>query len=82
MLLLLLISLHSFKSLQLLLIVCSASEVLFALNDFEKIAEAYGLDYFHLEHNDEMEQRIDEFLACDHAAMMVCEVYSFDLVKE
>ena len=50
--------------------------------DFEKIAEAYGLDYFHLEHNDEMEQRIDEFLACDHAAMMVCEVYSFDLVKE
>ena len=50
--------------------------------DFEKIAEAYGLDYFYLEHNDEMEQRIDEFLACDHAAMMVCEVYSFDLVKE
>ena len=50
--------------------------------DFEKIADAYGLDYFHLEHNDEMEQRIDEFLACEHAAMMVCEVYSFDLVKE
>ena len=50
--------------------------------DFEKIADAYGRDYFHLEHNDEMEQRIDEFLACEHAAMMVCEVYSFDLVKE
>lgn len=50
--------------------------------DFEKIADAYGLDYFHLECNDEMEQRIDEFLACEHAAMMVCEVYSFDLVKE
>ena len=39
LLVLLLISLHSFKSLQLLLIVCSASEVLSALNDFEKTAD-------------------------------------------
>jgi acetolactate synthase-1/2/3 large subunit len=49
---------------------------------FDKIAEAYGLDYFHLENNEDMEQTIDAFLACEHAAMMVCEVYSYDLVKE
>lgn len=49
---------------------------------FDKIAEAYGLDYFHLENNDQMDEMIDTFLACDHAAMMVCEVYSYDLVKE
>ena len=39
LLVLLLISLHSFKSLQLLLIVCSASEVLSALNDFEGLTD-------------------------------------------
>ena len=50
--------------------------------DLEKIAEAYGLSYFHMENNQQMEQQIDEFLACDGAAMMVCEVYGYDLVKE
>lgn len=49
---------------------------------FDKIAEAYGLQYFHLENNDQMDQMLDEFLACDRAAMMVCEVYAYDLVKE
>ena len=29
-----------------------------------------------------MEETIDAFLAADGAAMMVCEVYPYDLVKE
>jgi acetolactate synthase-1/2/3 large subunit len=50
--------------------------------DFEKLADAYGIPYFYLNENDEMEERIDAFLAADGAAMMVIEVYSYDLVKE
>ena len=50
--------------------------------NFEKLADAYGIKYFYLCENDEMDERIDEFLAADGAAMMVIEVNSYDLVKE
>lgn len=49
---------------------------------FDKIAAAYGIDYFHLENNEKMEETIDAFLADENAAMMVCDVYAYDLVKE
>ena len=47
-----------------------------------EIAAAYGIDYFHLESNEKMEETIDAFLADENAAMMVCDVYAYDLVKE
>ena len=50
--------------------------------NFEKLADAYGIKYFYLCENDEMEERIDEFLAADGAAMMVTEVNAYDSVKE
>ena len=49
---------------------------------FDKIAAAYGIDYFHLANNEKMEETIDAFLADENAAMMVCDVYAYDLVKE
>ena len=50
--------------------------------DFEKLAGAYGIDYFHLADNAHMEETIRAFLDNEKAAMMVCEIYSYDLVKE
>ena len=49
---------------------------------FDKIAEAYGIRYFNLKNNEKMEETIRDFLDCDEAAMMVCDVYSYDVVKE
>ena len=50
--------------------------------DFEKLAMAYGMDYFHLKEMEKMDATIEEFLACDNSALMICEVYKFDKVKE
>ena len=50
--------------------------------DFEKLAEAYGVRYFHLSDNSSMNDTIREFLAAEGSCMMVCEVYPYDLVKE
>ncbi len=46
-----------------------------------KIAEAYGMDYFHLGHMEQMEDKIRDFLACENAALMVVEIYRYDKVK-
>ncbi len=50
--------------------------------DFEKLAAAYGIDYFYLRDNSQMDERIDSFLKSPGAAIMVCEVYPYDSVKE
>ncbi|MCR4671812.1 MAG: biosynthetic-type acetolactate synthase large subunit [Lachnospiraceae bacterium] len=50
--------------------------------DFAKLADAYGIGYFHLTSNSGMEDTIREFLAAEGSGMMVCEVYPYDLVKE
>jgi acetolactate synthase-1/2/3 large subunit len=50
--------------------------------DFELLAQAYGIRYFHLCEDAEMEETIDTFLAAEGSAMMVIEVDSYDLVKE
>lgn len=46
-----------------------------------KIAEAYDMDYFHLGHMDQMDDKIRDFLACENAALMVVEIYRYDKVK-
>lgn len=50
--------------------------------DLEKIAQAYGMDYFFLKDMDKMDSTIEAFLACENSALMVCEVHKFDKVKE
>ena len=49
--------------------------------DYEKIAEAYGMPYYYLEKNEDIEKTVDEFLAEKGAALMVCRVYELDQVK-
>ena len=48
----------------------------------EKIAQAYDMDYFHVKSMEKMDGMIDEFLACENSALMVCHVYRYDKVKE
>lgn len=50
--------------------------------DFEKLAMAYDMDYFHVKEMDQMDAAIEDFLACDNSALMICEIYKFDKVKE
>ncbi len=50
--------------------------------DFGKLAEAYKITYFRLSDNTGMDSVIDDFLACPAAAILVCDVYPYDLVKE
>ena len=49
--------------------------------DYEKIAEAYGMPYYYLEKNEDIEKTVDEFLAEKGSALMVCRVYELDQVK-
>ncbi len=54
------------------------------LSDFphyEDIAKAYDLRYFHCDDNDTLPGKIDEFLAADGAALMVCEIDSRNNTK-
>ena len=48
---------------------------------YEKIAEAYDMPFFTCSSNDELDEKIDAFLACPDACMMVCDVDSEDRVK-
>ena len=50
--------------------------------NLEKIAEAYDMDYFHVKSMEKMDSMIEEFLACENSALMVCHVYRYDKVKE
>ena len=50
--------------------------------NLEKIAQAYDMDYFHVKSMEKMDRMIDEFLACENSALMVCHVYRYDKVKE
>lgn len=49
--------------------------------DFEKIAEAYGLPYYYVEQNKDVEATVEEFLKTEGSALMVCRVYEYDQVK-
>ena len=48
---------------------------------FDKIAEAYEMPYFYCSSNEDLSDTLDQFLACDRASIMVCEVDSNDNVK-
>lgn len=48
----------------------------------EKIAEAYEMSYFKASHMEKLDNIIDAFLDCEGPAVMECEVYKFDTVKE
>ena len=49
---------------------------LFDYPRYENIAAAYDMAYFHCESNEALDSTLDAFLACDSAALMVCEVDS------
>ena len=48
---------------------------------YEKIAEAYDIKYLECSSNDELPERIDEFLANDGACLMVCDIDAENRVK-
>lgn len=41
---------------------------------FDKLAQAYDMAYYHASSNDALSEELDRFLACDKAAIMVCDV--------
>ena len=48
---------------------------------YDKIAEAYEMPFFRCSSNDELDEKLDTFLATDGAALMVCDVDGEDKVK-
>lgn len=48
---------------------------------YDKLAEAYDMPYFECRKSDELDEKLDAFLACPDACLMVCEVDSEDRVK-
>lgn len=48
---------------------------------YDKLAESYDMEYFHVDSNDALPEALDRFLSCDKAALMVCDVDSSDKTK-
>lgn len=48
---------------------------------YDKIAEAYDMPYFECSSNDEIDEKLDAFLACREASLMVVNVDGEDKVK-
>lgn len=48
---------------------------------YDKIAEAYDMPFFACSKTEELDEKLDAFLACPDACLMVCEVDSCDRVK-
>jgi len=48
---------------------------------YDKIAEAYEMPFFSCSHDADLEETLDQFLACPDACLMVCDVDSEDRVK-
>ncbi len=49
--------------------------------DLEKIAEAYGIPFFHLKNNSSTEEMLDKFLKTKGCALMECILDPMDVVK-
>ena len=49
--------------------------------DLEKLAQAYGMDFIHLEAPDKMDEAIDAFLKDEDAVLMECVINPMDTVK-
>ena len=48
---------------------------------YDKLAESYDMEYFHVDSNEALPDALDRFLACGRAALMVCDVDSSDKTK-
>ena len=54
---------------------------LYSYPHHDKIAEAYDMDYFHCDSNDELGDVIDRFLSSDKASLLVCDIETENKVK-
>ena len=54
---------------------------LHAFPHFDKLAEAYDMAYFHADSNEGLEEKLDRFLSCPKAAIMVCDIDSANNTK-
>ena len=54
---------------------------LYAFPHYDKLAEAYDMAYFHADSNEALGEELDRFLACEGAAIMVCDVDSENNTK-
>ena len=54
---------------------------LYAYPHYDKLAQAYDMDYFHADSNETLGDELDRFLACGNAAIMVCDVDSANNTK-
>ena len=54
---------------------------LYAYPHYDKLAQAYDMEYFHSDSNETLEEELDRFLACGNAAIMVCDVDSANNTK-
>ena len=54
---------------------------LYDLPYYDKIAEAYGMEYLHIENNDEVIPTIEKFLGMEEPCLMVVEVADDNNVK-
>ncbi|MFC2663085.1 MAG: thiamine pyrophosphate-dependent enzyme, partial [Eubacterium sp.] len=48
---------------------------------YDKIAEAYDMDYIYVDDNSRVEESVDQFLASEDPCLMVCEIASEDNTK-
>ena len=48
---------------------------------YDKIADAYDMPYFSCSATDELDEKLDSFLSCNGACLMVCDVSGEDNVK-
>ncbi len=48
---------------------------------YERIAEAYDMPYFRCSSTEELDEKLDRFLGCEGACLMVCDVSGEDNVK-
>ena len=48
---------------------------------YDRIAQAYDMEYYHCETNEALDHALDQFLSCKKACIMVCDVDSLNNTK-
>ena len=48
---------------------------------FDKLAQAYDMEFFYCNNNEELDEQLDHFLACDKACIMLCDLDSQNNTK-
>ena len=54
---------------------------LYGYPHFDDLAKAYDMAYFHADSNEALDAELDRFLACERAAIMVCDIDSANNTK-